>query len=94
MPVRRRRVPQKPPIAERDHWREVLKLRARDIHAADALVYKAKGSSIKRYLVIIEKSMDKNGVEVKVVDSKHPSGFQYFGFQRNERVTVRRTFHD
>jgi len=94
MPVRKRRVRQKPPIAERDHWREVLKLKARDIHASDALVYRAKGSAVKRYLTIIEKSMDKNGVELKCMDAKHPSGYQYFGFKHNERVTVRRTFHD
>jgi|tagenome__1003787_1003787.scaffolds.fasta_scaffold20699312_3 hypothetical protein len=85
-----RRVPPRPPIAERNHWRKVITVLARKIQAGDALVVK-KGT-VTKYYHICEVGIDRHGVEVVYNGDK--GHFERTEFKRNEAVKVRRSYHD
>jgi len=86
----RRRVREKPPIAERHHWREVITILARKVKAGDQLVVK-KGT-VRKFYSICETEIDKHGVEIVYKGDK--GQFERLGFKRNEAIVVRRSYHD
>lgn len=82
----------KPPIAERRHWREELRIQARHVRAGDALIMR-KGRT-KRFLPINEIHQNGNEVWIKYKDLKLPGAFGAETYKAKEMVEVRRTFHD
>lgn len=89
---KRRRVPEKPPIEERHHWREEHTILARKVRAGDALILKQ--GRTRRFFHICEVEIDKHGVEVVYNDSKEIGGVGRIGFARNKAINIRRTYHD
>jgi hypothetical protein len=85
-----RRVPPRPPIAERNHWRKVITILARKVKAGDALIVK-KGT-VTKYYHICEVSIDRHGVEV--IYNGDRGARTHVEFKRNEAIKVRRTYHD
>lgn len=83
---------QKPPIAERYHWREELRLQARHVHAGDAFI--DRSGRQRRFLPIVELGIIGDNVTIKCKDLKATGGYVYHNFKARDRVEVRRTFHD
>lgn len=82
----------KPPLSERNYWREEHRIQARHIKAGDALI--VKSGRTRRFLHICELGRDKLGVEVVCNDNKEPGGVLRKGFALKEMVEIRRTYHD
>lgn len=85
-----RRVPPRPPIAERKHWRSVITILARKVTAGDSLVVK-KGS-VRKFYHICEVEIGKS--RVVVIYNGDKGAREREEFKRNQSIQVRRTFHD
>lgn len=89
---KRKRIQGKPPIAERHHWREEMRLQARHVHAGDAIILR-KGRT-RRFLTICEIHQNGEAIWIKWKDLKAPDGYDTKTFKARDRIEIRRTFHD